>query len=590
MPITVRGPEVPKFVRGSVVVQRRRCGKPNCHCATGEALHESDGAQLLRGGPDTGRDAARRGGRAGAKSGGALPGGSTGLGGPSQRRVGQNSGGLGRQEVAPTADEDGSGRSRQLVEALIEWLGDAPAAAMTHAELEDRLSTDMREAVRQLYQDHLDLRSQREERLKAVASATGAVHGAVEAGHERSLATVFGEVRVRRMAYRARGQANLCPADAALNLPEERYSHGLRRMAAEEASPGSFDEAAAAIEPGQRPARAQAPGRGADEAFRGGLRGLLRPRQAGRGGRPRRGRDLRRRQGTVMRPAALRPVTAARASSKKLAARLSKGETRYRKRMAEVGAVCDVVPVPRRPEDVMGPGELAAPVAKAKWLTASVVDDAVHVLAMIFDEADRRDPGHQGTWVALVDGANYQINRIKAEAKVRKVEVAIICDFVHVLEYIWKAAWSLFDQGGTGAEAWVKQKALEVLRSKATTVAAAIRRKATCMGLGAKERANADTGADYLLHKAPYLDYANALQKRWPIATGVIEGACRHIVKDRMDITGARWGLDGAEAVLKLRALRSNGDFPSYWAYHLAQERHRVHESRYAHGVIPRAA
>jgi hypothetical protein len=126
------------------------------------------------------------------------------------------------------APEDGFGRSRQLVERLIGWLGDAPAAAMTHAELEDRLSTDMREAVRQLYQDHLDLRSQREQPLKAVASATGAVHGAVEAGHERSLATVFGEVRVRRMAYRARGHANLCPADAALNLPEERYSHGLR--------------------------------------------------------------------------------------------------------------------------------------------------------------------------------------------------------------------------------------------------------------------------------------------------------------------------------------------------------------------------
>jgi hypothetical protein len=57
-----------------------------------------------------------------------------------------------------------------------------------------------------------------------------------------------------------------------------------------------------------------------------------------------------------------------------------------------------------------------------------------------------------------------------------------------------------------------------------------------------------------------------------------------------MDITGARWGLEGAEAVLKLRALRANGDFPSYWAFHLEQERHRVHESRYANGVIPRAA
>ena len=79
-----------------------------------------------------------------------------------------------------------------------------------HAELEDHLSAQVREAVRQLYQDHLDLRSQLEQGFKAVASATGAVHGAVEVAHERSVATVFGEVRVRRIAYRARGHANLC--------------------------------------------------------------------------------------------------------------------------------------------------------------------------------------------------------------------------------------------------------------------------------------------------------------------------------------------------------------------------------------------
>jgi hypothetical protein len=57
-----------------------------------------------------------------------------------------------------------------------------------------------------------------------------------------------------------------------------------------------------------------------------------------------------------------------------------------------------------------------------------------------------------------------------------------------------------------------------------------------------------------------------------------------------MDITGARWGLDGAEAVLKLRAIRTNGDFNTYWPFHLNQERHRVHECRYAGGTIPAAA
>jgi hypothetical protein len=63
----------------------------------------------------------------------------------------------------------------------------------------------------------------------------------------------------------------------------------------------------------------------------------------------------------------------------------------------------------------------------------------------------------------------------------------------------------------------------------------------------------------------------------------VIERACRHLVGDRLDITGARWGLQGAEAVLKLRALCTNADFPAYWAFHLAQEHQRIHQARYQH-------
>jgi hypothetical protein len=76
----------------------------------------------------------------------------------------------------------------------------------------------------------------------------------------------------------------------------------------------------------------------------------------------------------------------------------------------------------------------------------------------------------------------------------------------------------------------------------------------------------------------------------WPIATGIIEGACRHLTPDRMALTGARWGLPGAEAILKLRAQRSSGDFNHYWNFHLAHEHQRVHQSRYASNTIPQAA
>ena len=145
-------------------------------------------------------------------------------------------------------------------------------------------------------------------------------------------------------------------------------------------------------------------------------------------------------------------------------------------------------------------------------------------------------------------------------------------------------------EAAPAAEQWVRDKALAVLDGKATRVAAGIRRAATRRGLDPARRAGADACATYLVNKAPYLDYPTALDNGWPIATGVIEGACRHLVKDRMDLTGARWGLHGAEAILKLRALRCNGDFNEYMRYHLAQERRRVHESRYLNGTIPQAA
>jgi hypothetical protein len=205
----------------------------------------------------------------------------------------------------------------------------------------------------------------------------------------------------------------------------------------------------------------------------------------------------------------------------------------------------------------------------------------------MFCEADRRDPSHQRAWVALVDGNNHQIDRIKTEARKRKVKVKIVVDLVHVLEYLWSACWCFFKEGDPAAERWVQEKAREVLDGKAGIVAAAIRRKATRLHLDPKQRENADTCADYLLAKRPYLDYPTALNQGWPIATGIIEGACRHLVKDRMDITGARWGLESAEAVLKLRALISNNDFDQYWSFHLAQQRRRVHASRYALGAIP---
>lgn len=75
----------------------------------------------------------------------------------------------------------------------------------------------------------------------------------------------------------------------------------------------------------------------------------------------------------------------------------------------------------------------------------------------------------------------------------------------------------------------------------------------------------------------PDRDLSKALEAGWPIASGVIEGACHHLIADRLSLSGARWSLDGAEAVLTLRAVISNGDFEEYWRFHLEREHQRLY-------------
>ena len=164
-----------------------------------------------------------------------------------------------------------------------------------------------------------------------------------------------------------------------------------------------------------------------------------------------------------------------------------------------------------------------------------------------------------------MDGNNAQIDAINARAAEYQVDVPILIDFIHITQYLWKAAGSFFCPGDPAARAWVRAQAAKILAGKARDVWTGIRRRATSYGYSTKEREGADTCASYLENKKDYLGYPAFLAAGWPVASGLIEGAARWLIKDRMEVTGARWSLDGAEAVLKLRALVGNGDFDDYF-------------------------
>jgi hypothetical protein len=515
--------------------------------------------------------------------------------------------------------EEAFAGSHAAFAALAGTLASAEAGGWTHDQLEDRLETDGRELLRLLFQEHLDLRALREQhavaqgRVGPVTDAEGTCHRKVEQGHVRHLQTVFGTVRVTRSAWRATGTRNLYPADAALNLPQGLHSHTLRRRAAIEAVRGSFGAAEQALTrscgkvAGKRQVEQLTVAAASDiDAFYHTTTPLPSSDDTllvlsvdGKG--------------VVMRPEALRDQTrkaAAVKGSGVYRTRLASGEKQGRKRMATLGTVYDADPAPRRPHDVMTPaisihaapdaaGAAAAggggggggesrrrrkgPTATSKWLVGSIATTSQQVIGQVFDQADQRDPTHRRTWIVLVDGARHQLDLIHAEAARRNVVIHILVDLIHVIEYLWRAAWCFFQDSDPAAEPWVAGHALKLLAGETDAVITTIGQQATDARLTSQQRVGVDTCIGYLAAKREFLGYDTALARGWPIATGVIEGACRHLVGDRLDITGARWGLQGAEAVLKLRALATNGDLDAYWQFHTRQEHRRVHQARYQH-------
>jgi len=200
----------------------------------------------------------------------------------------------------------------------------------------------------------------------------------------------------------------------------------------------------------------------------------------------------------------------------------------------------------------------------------------------MFDEGERRDPKHQRNAVVLVDGEEKQQVKVEKEARSRGWSITMILDLIHALSYVWKAATALCKSDPKGLDASVTTNLQLLLQGEARKLATQMVRLATKQGLSAEARKPVDRCVRYLRKNAKYMQYDVYLAAGYPIATGVIEGACRHLVEDRMGITGARWDLYSAEAVLRLRALSINGDWDAYWAFH--ERQHALRNAR-NHGV-----
>jgi hypothetical protein len=483
--------------------------------------------------------------------------------------------------------------SRNELENIIDFLKSEDVSSMSQSELERAIQEKGVELMRQLLQEHI--RNRGPGTCGASVEGADGVKRSRVRYHERQIETIFGAITANRAGYGQEGCESLHPLDAELNLPDERYSLEMRRRVAEEAARSSFDETMAMI---QKTTGGHVPKRQVEELIIRAARDFddfyrKRHQQAVAAGDT--GSIVAMSvdgKGIVMRPRDLREPTRKAAEKRihKMEKRLSVGEKKNAKRMATVAAVYTISPFVRQVEDVLvgksfPDSQRPRPEHKRVW--ASIEKTPEQVIEEIFQEARSRDIEKEKTWVALVDGNKLQIRTLRRIAKEEKIELTIVVDIIHVIEYLWDAGRVFCPQGGKELEDWVGHRIEEILKGKAGYVAGGMCRSATKRKLEPEIRKPVDTCARYLVNHMPYLRYDRYLAHGLPIATGVIEGACRHLVKDRMEITGARWGLTGAEAILSLRALRSSRDFDEYWCFHEACEYERTHQSRYAGGIVP---
>lgn len=484
--------------------------------------------------------------------------------------------------------------ANERYEEIISTLASEKMTTKEHGAVESFLDVQGSELMRCLLQGYLDIRSRDEIKHDSIVGKDGIERTHKRNDCQRQFSTIFGKVTIRRLGYSKTNMNIEYPLDAALNLPADKYSHGLRLIVANSAAKESFDEVVgdvAQYTAGKVPKRqaeqlAQRASQDFDAFYEQKIAQEYMLDSAGNTD------DLivltTDAKGIVVRREDLRESTRKAADNErhKKQTRLSKGEKKNRKRMAQVASVYDIIAHKRTAQEIMDttadtsddePKKRPKPTAKRVW--ASIEKDSGNVIKQMFDEADRRDPDRHKEWVVLVDGNQDQIKKVESTAAALNVCVAIVMDFVHVLEYLWKAAYALFGEDSVDVEQWVKKVATKLLESKTSRVAADMRSRATKQKLSEEQRKPIDRCANYLLNNKQRLDYKAALEKGFPIATGVIEGACRYLIKDRMDITGARWSLAGAESVLKLRALRCSNDLDDYMQFHHKQDHRRNYNS-----------
>ncbi len=482
-----------------------------------------------------------------------------------------------------TANPAPSAQTPAAVEfALLQsWLASSSALQLPLHQIESQQQDKGREVQRLLLQAHLQHRGSGD---AGPAVRLQGHDGEMRYSHRRlgsrSLTTVFGTVEIVRMGYSRPGAPSFFPLDQALALPARSFSYELQRRLVKAAVQNPFLESVhniaelTGVSISKRSLEEILPDAAQDfDAFyrqrsRAPSSGSILVAAVDCKGIP------------MIKPGGAQPT-----------ARLTKGQKANKKRMATVAVVFTRAPWVRTPEQIIEnlfpsrprtpTGAPAAPRPENKRVWAGLLKGKTAVIQEVAEEMDRRDPAGSLTRLALTDGERALQIRVDNDLK-----VTLILDLIHVLEKLWKAASVFHPEGSLEADLWVMDRALRILFGEVGQVVKGIRQSITKRGLSGAQGKTLNTVATYLYRNRARMHYDEYLANGWPIASGPVEGACKNLIKDRMERSGMRWTESMAEAIVQLRAIYLSGDFDRYRQFHIEQDQRRLYPAAWS--VVPK--
>lgn len=469
--------------------------------------------------------------------------------------------------------------ARWRFKELERWLMLSDTLAMPLHQVEVEQEKRGREIMRLLLQAHLDARGPGDvgPALQVLSENSKGDRTVRRQGQKRShlkqTLTVFGAVMATRTAYYAPGAQSVHPLDEEAWLPKRIFGYEVQRRLHLGVLQGPFDEALERVEEstGLRISKHSAEDLVCEAAtdFDAFYAARTPPPAVETGPVAVAAIDCK---GVPM----VKPEEALRV------VRLGSGEKANKKRMATVAAVFTQQPRPRTPEEVIeslfyeGPRALrptpkprVGPEHKRVW--ASLRKGKKDVIAEVAREVAARDPLARKKLALVVDGER-GLQHPLAKALPRGIE---ILDLLHATEKLWNAAYCFHEPGTDEAKAWVRERTLRILQGGVSQVIKGMRQSATKRGLSAEEREAVDATAQYFRRNRHRMRYDKYLAQGLPIASGAVEGACKNLVKARMNRSGMRWTIETAETVLRLRATYLSGDFNEYWQHHVQAEQQR---------------